>query len=126
MKWLIIFCLLTSCSAEWHLNQAIKKNPTLKDGKDVVYDTTIVTQTKILNDTLRLYKDTTIYQDKVILDIKYLPGERIAIKATCPPDTIRITKTIKPHTKYVRPSYGYLWLLIPTFVLAIALFRRLR
>lgn len=122
MKWLIIFCLLTSCSAEWHLNKAIKKNPTLKDGKNVVYDTTIVTQTKTLNDTIRLYKDTTIYQDKVIVDIKYLPGEKIAIKATCPPDTIRITKTIKPTIKYVRANYEYLWLLIPTFVLALAFF----
>jgi len=126
MKWLVLICLLTSCSAEWHLNKAIKKNPALKDGKNVVYDTTIVTQTKTLNDTIRLYKDTTIYQDKVILDIKYLPGEKIAIKATCAPDTIRISKTIKPSIKYVRANYGYLWLLIPTFVLAILLFTRFR
>jgi hypothetical protein len=125
MKWVVLLCLLTSCSAEWHLNQAIRKNPIYKQGKDVVYDTTIVTQTKTLNDTIRLFKDTTIYQDKVILDIKYLPGEKIAIKATCPPDTIRITKTIKPHTKYVYPSKWYLWLLIPIFVLLLAVFRKI-
>jgi len=122
MRWLLIISLLTSCSAEWHLNKAIKKDPSLKYGKEIVFDTIIVTKTRTLTDTLELWKDTTIYKDKVILDIKYLPGKKVLVKGTCVPDTIRIVKTIKPRAKYVRPAYGHLWLLIPTFVLAIALF----
>jgi hypothetical protein len=124
MRWLLIISLLTSCSAEWHLNKAIQKKPSLKYGKEIVFDTIIVTKTRTLTDTLELWKDTTIYKDKVILDIKYLPGQKLLVKGTCVPDTIRITKTIKPRAKYIRPLHGHLWFLIPIFVLGIVLYSK--
>ncbi len=38
----------------------------------IVKDTVIVTETKYLLDTLEVLKDTTIYQDKVRLQLKYI------------------------------------------------------
>jgi hypothetical protein len=58
----------------------------------VVKDTVIVTQTKYLTDTLELYKDTTIYQDKVRLQLQYI-DRKVFVEATCLPDTIRVTQT---------------------------------
>ena len=57
-----------------------------------VRDTVIVTQTKYLTDTLELYKDTTIYQDKVRLQLQYI-DKKVYVEATCLPDTIRVTQT---------------------------------
>ena len=57
-----------------------------------VRDTVIVTQTKYLTDTLELYKDTTIYQDKVRLQLQYI-DRKVFVEATCLPDTIRVTQT---------------------------------
>ena len=57
-----------------------------------VRDTVIVTQTKYLTDTLELYKDTTIYQDKVRLQLQYI-DRKVYVEATCLPDTIRVTQT---------------------------------
>jgi hypothetical protein len=58
----------------------------------VVKDTVIVTQTKYLTDTLELFKDTTIYQDKVRLQLQYI-DRKVFVEATCLPDTIRVTQT---------------------------------
>jgi hypothetical protein len=58
----------------------------------VVRDTVIVTQTKYLTDTLELFKDTTIYQDKVRLQLQYI-DRKVLVEATCLPDTIRVTQT---------------------------------
>jgi hypothetical protein len=58
----------------------------------VVRDTVIVTKTKYLTDTLELFKDTTIYQDKVRLQLQYI-DRKVYVEATCLPDTIRVTQT---------------------------------
>ena len=58
----------------------------------IVRDTVIVTKTKYLTDTLELYKDTTIYQDKVRLQLQYI-DRKVLVEATCLPDTIRVTQT---------------------------------
>ena len=63
----------------------------------IVRDTVIVTQTKYLTDTLELFKDTTIYQDKVRLQLQYI-DRKVFVEATCLPDTIRVTQ-IKILTK---------------------------
>ena len=58
----------------------------------IVKDTVIVTKIKYLTDTLELYKDTVIYQDKVRLQLQYL-DRKVYVEATCLPDTIRVTQT---------------------------------
>ena len=58
----------------------------------IVKDTVIVTETKYLLDTLEVLKDTTIYQDKVRLQLKYI-DRKVVVEAACLPDTIRVTQT---------------------------------
>ena len=58
----------------------------------IVKDTVIVTKIKYLTDTLELYKDTVIYQDKVRLQLQYI-DRKVYVEATCLPDTIRVTQT---------------------------------
>jgi len=58
----------------------------------IVKDTVIVTETKYLIDTLEVLKDTTIYQDKVRLQLKYI-DRKVVVEATCLPDTVRVTQT---------------------------------
>ena len=59
----------------------------------IVRDTVIVTKERTLIDTLILYKDTTIIQEKVKLKIEFRDS-LVYVKVDCPPDTIRIN-TIK-------------------------------
>jgi hypothetical protein len=96
--------VLSGCSAQWHLKQAVRKDPTLSYGRVLVWDTIIEIRERRIIDTLELYKDTTIYQDRVKLELRYLPGKRIMIAATCPPDTITITKTIQPDIAVVKEN----------------------
>lgn len=58
----------------------------------VVRDTVIVTETKYLLDTLEILKDTTIYQDRVRVQLQYI-DRKVVVEATCLPDTIRVTQT---------------------------------
>ena len=56
----------------------------------VVRDTVVITKERVLHDTLTIQKDTTIYQDRVKLEVKWLKGERVYVEAICPSDTIRV------------------------------------
>ena len=62
-----------------------------------VRDTVIVTKERLLTDTLLLYKDTTIYQERVSLKVEYI-DRFVKVKVVCPSDTIRLT-TVKVVTK---------------------------
>ena len=71
----------------------------------IVRDTVIVTETKYLLDTLEILKDTTIYQDKVRLQLKYI-DRKVVVEAACLPDTIRVTQT-KVITKQEPKKNGW-------------------
>ncbi len=109
MKNLILIILLSSCSASYHARKALKKNPkSFKSDTTVVIDTVIqkgATTNIFLHDTLYLYKDTVIYQDRIKFQIvkDSLSGKpRIIID--CPEDTtINTTKTIT-DTLIVKPK----------------------
>ena len=60
----------------------------------VVRDTVVVTKERVLHDTLTIRKDTVLFQDRVRVELRYLPGEEILIEAECPPDTVKV-QTIK-------------------------------
>ena len=78
---IVIAAVVSSCATVKPVLQSV-----------VVRDTVIVTKTKYLTDTLELFKDTTIYQDKVRLQLQYI-DRKVYVEATCFPDTIRVTQT---------------------------------
>ena len=57
----------------------------------IVRDTVVVTKERKLVDTLTLFKDTTIYQDRVKLKIEYIDNF-VKVEADCPSDTITVTQ----------------------------------
>lgn len=119
---IIIFFLgfiIISCSSDYHLKQAIKKNPSLLDTNVVLkIDTLIITKTVNIHDTFVTKKIDTIFikndkgwtkiirhYDTIVVD-QYIKG-----------DTIRIVETIKvPQIIYKgeeKPNYWlYLVLLL--------------
>lgn len=96
MRWFTIATLilmLCGCSAQWHLKQAIRKDPSIQKTVIIKKDTVIVTKERILRDTLELFKDTVIYQDRVKLKIEYRDNY-VKVEADCPSDTVVVTKSV--------------------------------
>jgi len=98
MRILVFIFLLSSCSANWHLNKAVKKGAELE--KVVVpvylYDTIIDTVDNKIYIRTRI-KDT-IYDTKTI--VKYVPKTRIEYKY----DHKRFKDSIKYYNRKYRDS----------------------
>jgi hypothetical protein len=98
MRILVFIFLLSSCSANWHLNKAIKKGAELE--KVVVpvylYDTIIDTVDNKIYIRTRI-KDT-IYDTKTI--VKYVPKTRVQYKY----DHKRFKDSIKYYNRKYRDS----------------------
>lgn len=94
--WLISTALLLqSCGAQWHLKRAIAKDPTIAQERSIKLDTVIVTENKVIRDTITLERiDTTIIErNGVRIELKRI-HDTIQIEAECLPDTIRLVKEI--------------------------------
>jgi len=130
LRSILLILLLTSCSAEWHLNRALKKDPTLfNKEKIVVHDTTVITEEYSHIDSFYI-TDTMTYEDTV-LKLKFIVKEKkIYFKATVKPDTIRVVthdrvpyKVIEyQDSKYLYKSLPFILLVI----LAIVLYKLLK
>ena len=93
--------LLSSCSAQWHLKTAIKKDPMILEKDTVVVVDTLVTAPVTVRDTVTLSnRDTvTITKDKLTVRLVRL-FDTIAIEAECASDTIIRTIEV-PYEKVV-------------------------
>ena len=69
----------------------------------IVRDTVVVTKERKLVDTLTLFKDTTIYQDRVKLKIEYIDNF-VKVEADCPSDTITVTQVKIVQAKHDKPN----------------------
>lgn len=102
MKWWVFLPLLTGC---------VTQKPIIE--RVVEKDTVIVTRERILHDTLEIRKDTIIYQDSVIVQLRYVDN-KIIVSAKCPAQEIKVkTKTLilKPRETFRdRIEKGLLWL----------------
>ena len=92
MKWLvklILVGLLSSCSAQWHLKRAIKKDPTIVRQDTAVVVDTVVTPPVTLTDTITLAQRDTITLVKDRLKVKIVrSSDTIRVDAVCESDTI--------------------------------------
>ena len=102
-KYRLLALLMTPLAIAAGLNGCRTAQPILESV--IVKDTVIVTETKYLIDTLEVMKDTTIYQDKVRLQLKYI-DRKVVVEAACLPDTIRVTQT-KVMTKQEPKKKGW-------------------
>jgi hypothetical protein len=104
-KWLIktslLALLLTSCSAQWHLKTAIKKDPLILKKDTVVVVDTLVTAPVTVRDTVTLSNRDTVIITKDKLTVKLVKSfDTIAIEAECASDTIIRTIEV-PYEKVV-------------------------
>ena len=92
MKWLsllIIVLSLSSCSAQWHLSKAIKKDPSVLRKDTVVVTDTIVTAPVSVRDTITLQQRDTITITKDRLKVNIVRSfDTIMVDAMCDSDTI--------------------------------------
>jgi len=96
--------MLTSCSATWHLKRAVKKDPSIVRDTVVRIDTTIITKSIELRDTVTILDvDTiTIEKDGVVVDIRRY-YDTLLVDVECPSDTITVFKEKKVE-KIVPPK----------------------
>jgi len=101
---LVVAALLTGCSATYHLNKAVKKDPSILKPTTITVWDTIITPPVYLVDTVAVLdngdsavieNDTvkiviTKYQDKMIVKtlIKEVPYA-VSVQAECPPQLVQ-------------------------------------
>lgn len=115
---------LGSCSAEWHLNQAIRKGARFEQQK---WDTLVVTKERTLWDTLTLNDVDTVVVQKDNIKLRIVRNfDTIRVKAVCLPDTVQVTKYINRTIK--APAKGAIWekyiMLFAVAMLLVVLLRR--
>ena len=122
--WLIAAALLLqSCGAQWHLKRAIAKDPTIAQERIIKIDTVVITQEKIVRDTLILKRiDTTVIErNGVRIELRRI-HDTIQIQAECLQDTIRIVKEIsvpKLVYKEKNTTFGLVKLIIILVILLV-------
>lgn len=94
-KSILIIIFLTGCSSQWHLQQAIKKNPSLITTSTHTIDTMFVSDSVTITDTFTTKSiDTITIEKDGVRTIVYRNHDIIRIKTVVKADTIRFTKTI--------------------------------
>jgi hypothetical protein len=95
LKVATIALMLTSCGASWHLKRAIAKNPALAQDTVLRIDTTIISRSVEIRDTIVIKEVDTIQVVKngVVVDIRR-SFDTIEVDVQCPPDTIRVFKEV--------------------------------
>ena len=92
MKWLVKLILvlsLTSCSAQWHLKKAVKKDSTILQKDTITVIDSIVLPPVAITDTVILEQHDTIRLVKDRLKVEIIKvNDTITIDAICDSDTI--------------------------------------
>ncbi len=102
-KAIIILVMSTGCSSQWHLKQAIKKNPSLITTSTHTIDTLFVRDSVSITDTFTTKTiDTLTIEKDGVKTIVYRNHDVIRVHTVVKADTIRYTKTIQlpPRVEY--------------------------
>ena len=99
----ILLVMLSGCSAEYHLKQAIKKNPAMAQISVYGIDTVFVRDSVSITDTFTTKTiDTITIEKDGVKTIVYRNHDVIRVQTVVKADTIRYTKTITlpPQIQY--------------------------
>lgn len=129
VKTLILAILLTSCSAQWHLKQAIKKDPSIIQEREItILDTIVVVDSVVFRDTFVSQSiDTIEIENEKVKTIVYRHHDTFRIETKIKGDTIRVTKTIQlpPIVKYEKQSiWPFLLAAVGIFLGVIAMIKQ--
>ena len=124
MKWLgrlTLILLLSSCSAQWHLNKAVKKDPTILVKDTLAVQDTVVVPPVVITDTVTTKQHDTIVVEKDRLKVKIVKRQdTLIIEGQCASDTI--VRTIEvPYEKVIYVKQKTLFERIQTLAFYFAL-----
>jgi len=124
MKWLVKLILvssLMSCSAQWHLKKAVRKDPTIMEKDTLVVVDTVVSPPVAITDTVTLKQHDTITLVKDRLKVQLVKvNDTVTINAVCDSDTI-ISIVEVPYEKIIYVEQKTLWQKIQGLVFYFAL-----
>lgn len=128
---LFVTLILSGCSPEWLLKQAIKKDPTLLTTKTMTVTDTVVTDPIVVRDTVTMSQVDTVEIVKDKFRVKIMRSyDTLIIDGGCDSDTIiRTIEVVVPQVVYkeehkiFRWSF-YLWVLVAVVAFVYALLRR--
>lgn len=113
---LIVSLALGSCSADWHLRQAVKKGANVYVQR---WDTTIVTKERKIVDTVLLPKWDSVVINKNNIKVKLVRRvDTIRVSATCQSDTVRVTKYIRQKVSTPRKE-SFFWQIVAACAIVI-------
>ena len=120
---IIIALLLTSCSANWHIKRAVKKEPGILTHV-TIFDTIVIREEKVLHDTFVTTEyDTVTMEDSFVFTQVIREKDIIKVYTKCKADTVRITKTLPPQVEFIEKRNDWKksldWLLIIFGLLAL-------
>ena len=106
-KVVLLAVLLSSCSAQWHVERALKKNPNIITEKVIVQkDTLIVRDSVQYTDTFVTQEiDTIKIENERVSTIVYRFRDTFRVVQTLKGDTIRITQKVVTPVVEAKPSY---------------------
>lgn len=129
MKWLValsLTVLLPSCSAQWHLKQAIKKDPSITQVKMMTVTDTVVTDPIVVKDTVTISQVDTVEIVKDKFRVKIMRSyDTLIIDGGCDSDTIVNTIQVPVETivyaehntfLYKIQKYGFYLFLLLIFI----------
>jgi hypothetical protein len=125
IKYIFLVVLLYSCSAQWHLDRAKKKDPSLFKAVDTMYikDTVVYTQSYVHEDSFYYtLHDTIKYEDTFVKIRLVVKNRTVYMKAEVKPDTLKIrTHTRVQYDKIIvkRDWYWYIGILFVLLCLSI-------
>jgi hypothetical protein len=118
-KAFLAIILLSSCSAQYHMRTALRKDPSILVADTVVrYDTIIVQVDKV--DTVFKYNFDTVeyWQDKVHIKYHYSHEDSIVyIEADCPDNEIIVEEKTITETITIKPT---VWQRVETYLFIVA------
>lgn len=122
-KAIAILVLLTSCSSEWHINRAIKKDPTILHPTTFTIDTIVVTESHAIHDTfVSTEYDTMVVEDSFVYTQIIRERDVIKVFTKCKGDTIRITKSVNvPQVIYQERTKRWELITIWAFIVLLLL-----
>lgn len=132
MKWvvkLITISLLSSCSATWHLKQAVKKDPTILVKDTLVVKDTVVLPPVATTDTVTTKLHDTIVVEKDRLKVRIVKRQdTLIIEGKCDSDTIIQTIEVpvpslvmKDSDRWYNKVYKFSFYLLLLLLLALYL-----
>ena len=130
-RWILIpaVAVMASCSANWHLNRAIAKDPSIVKPTAVRFDTIVVTKERKLTDTIVMNQRDTITIERDRVRVRLVRSyDTLMVEGTCVSDTIRIDvireipQLVQRRSFFTKGDRVFGWLLFVALVVGVVLY----